>query len=435
MSAPIDWLYGLQHLGVKLGLDNIRALLAILDHPELAHPSVLVGGTNGKGSVAAMLHAVLCRSGLRCGMYSSPHLVRLHERVRIGRDDVPDAQLVSALSRVRDAIERARREGALAVHPSFFEVITATALDCFRASGVELAVLEVGLGGRLDATNAVDPEVSTIVSVDYDHVKTLGPTLADIATEKAGIVRSGRPLVHGELPDDAAAVVREVCADRGAPRIDALEAVRVVSADDELTLETSRARYERLHCPLRGRHQLHNTRVAVATYEALFERLGREIDPDVVRLGLGETRWAGRLQWIDGGPGDPRLLLDGAHNPAGCRSLAEYLSTLSGPAPVAVFGAMHDKHIDEMLRTLAPHVETMVVTRPDVPRAADAQELADRVRTFVREVECVPDPARALARACALAGPQRFVLVTGSLYLVGQILALGSGAKARPLAM
>ena len=220
-SEPVSWLYGLQSHGVKLGLDGIRSLLALLDHPERAYPSVLVGGTNGKGSVAAMIDAMLGASGRRSGLYTSPHLVRPNERIRIDGDDLGSHALDCALTVVRDACERGLAEGKLAAHPSFFEVMTASALWAFSQSDVDGAVLEVGLGGRLDATNATEPLVSAIVTIDLDHVATLGATLGEIAAEKAGIVRAGRPLISGVAQPEAVAVLKRSCDTLGATWIDA----------------------------------------------------------------------------------------------------------------------------------------------------------------------------------------------------------------------
>ena len=222
-AAEVDWLYGLQHLGVKLGLDNIRGLLEELGRPDRAYPSVLIGGTNGKGSVGAMLQAMVSAAGLRTGLFTSPHLMQLNERIRIAGRDIEDDDLARQLGRMRETIDAAREAGRLEAHPSFFEVITATALQTFRDEGVELGLLEVGLGGRLDATNAVDATLSVVVSVDLDHTKTLGPTVAHIAYEKGGIVKPGRVTVSGVVRQPAIDVLRATCAERGSTMVDALK--------------------------------------------------------------------------------------------------------------------------------------------------------------------------------------------------------------------
>ena len=423
MGLEVDWLYGLQHFGVKLGLGNIRRLLDILDRPQAAYPSISIAGTNGKGSVAVMLHSMLGASGLRAGLFTSPHLVRPNERIRIGDDDIDDAGLERQLRRMRETIAAALERGALETHPSFFEVITATALQSFRERGVQAAVLEVGLGGRLDATNAVDAGLSVIVSIDYDHTKTLGPTLENIAREKAGIVKPNAPLVSGAEAPSVIRVLQAICRERGAPLVDARDAVRLVAEDGPIVaLESDRQRYDGLRLGLPGRHQIHNARVALAAFEQFAERAGFEPDPNAVRAALASVRWPGRLQWVRGSRGQGDLLLDGAHNAAGARALAEFLRGLPGPEPVVLFGAMHGKQVTEMIEPLAPLVREVVITRPSVERAMDPDEVAAILCGHVDHIETVPDPSRALDRARQLAGPERYVLVTGSLYLVGEVL-------------
>jgi len=425
-TAQIQWLYDLQHFGIKLGLDNIRRLLDELAHPECAYRSALIAGTNGKGSVAAMLHAMLEASGTRTGLFTSPHLVRPHERIRIGDRDIGGDELGRLLDRMRETIETALERGRMETPPSFFEVITATALQSFRDHGVEAAALEVGLGGRLDATNAVEADLSVVVSIDLDHTKTLGPTLARIAGEKGGIVKPGRPLISGAVRQRAVDVLKRICRERGSPMIDALTAVRLVeeAPDGTFVLETDRSRYPQLELSLPGRHQIHNARVAVAAFERLAERLGFAPEADAIREGLASVRWPARMQWVRDEDGPAELLLDGAHNPAGAAVLANHLGTLDRPAPVAVFGIMHDKLLVEMIEQLAPHLHGVVIARPDVQRAADPDEVAAVVRRYVDLVEVVPQAAGAYARAKEIAGAERYVLVTGSLYLIGEILGL-----------
>jgi dihydrofolate synthase/folylpolyglutamate synthase len=302
---------------------------------------------------------------------------------------------------------------------------------------VEAAVLEVGLGGRLDATNAVDADLAVIVSIDLDHVQTLGPTIERIAEEKAGIVKAGRPLVSGVVQQAAVNVLREVCRPRGAALIDARLAVRLADErGDAFTLETERGRYADLRLALPGRHQIDNARVALAAFEVFAARCGLEPDPAAVRTALARVHWPGRLQWIPANGARPRLLLDGAHNPAGARTLAGYLRGLGGPRPVAVTGAMHGKLLAPMFEALGPHLHAAVVTRPAVERAEDPRVVAAEAARHVSQVEVVEDPARALERAAAVAEGDRFVVVTGSLYLVGEILALlGDPGSPGPVAM
>jgi len=411
MQDLVAWLYGLQSHGVKLGLDGIRALLELLDHPEVGIPVILVGGTNGKGSVAAMLDALLRAHRRRTGLYTSPHLVRPNERIRIDGDDVSTPELERLLATVRDACECGLSQGRLRAHPSFFEVITAAALLAFRDARVDAAVLEVGLGGRLDATNATEPSVSAIVTVDFDHVAILGPTIRAIALEKLGIARAGCPLVSGVNQPEAIDAMAARCASIGADFIDARDA----SLPPGLRL------------PLDGEHQRSNARVALAAFTAFANSIDLRPDANSVRDGFAATRWPGRLQLV---PGAPPTLLDGAHNASGAEALAAHLAARGAPKPVLVFGAMEDKDALGLLRPLAPYVASVVTTRAPVLRAADPAALAVQARSFGLEAGSHPDPAEALARARALAGPAGLVLVAGSLYLVGATLAAIEGGGA-----
>ncbi|HUC43864.1 MAG TPA: folylpolyglutamate synthase/dihydrofolate synthase family protein [Candidatus Sulfotelmatobacter sp.] len=430
-QTPVAWLYALQSLGIKLGLEGIRALLELLDRPDRAFPILLVGGTNGKGSVSAMLDALFQAHGRRTGLYTSPHLVRPGERIRLFGADISPRDLDRLLVQVRDACERGVATGALATQPSFFEVMTAAALLAFRDAAVDLAVLEVGLGGRLDATNATEPVVSTIVTVDLDHTAQLGDTLAAIAAEKAGIIRRSRALVSGVRQREALAVLRARCATMSATFIDARTAVGIEDGPrGTFSLRTPVAEYDDLRLPLPGSHQRENARVAAATLEAAAGALGFEIRPAAVRDGLAATRWPGRLQIV---PGRPTLLLDGAHNPAGAEALAVHLAerAASGePKPMLLFGSMKDKDLAGMLRPLSPHVARMIATRPDIPRAMDSGELAKAASELGLEAEAVPGAAAALERARVLAGDDGLVLVAGSLYLIGEVLAALEGLDA-----
>lgn len=360
-NDPVAWLYGLQSHGIKLGLEGIRALLDLLDHPEHHYPSLLVGGTNGKGSVSAMLDAMFAAAGRRVGLYTSPHLMRPNERIRIAGEDIADAEFHRILEIVRATCARGLAEGKLGVHPSFFEVMTAAALCAFRDAGVDLAVLEVGLGGRLDATNATEPIVSAIVTVALDHVETLGSSLQAIAHEKAGIVRAGRPLVSGVVQGDVVATLRARCEALHATFVDAR--VTPLPAGCRLTLD--------------GDHQRANARVAVATFEAFCREDGRESDSWAIRQGLETARWPGRLQWV---PGKPSILLDGAHNVAGAEALAAHLALRGGPKPVLLFASMNDKNIAGIFGPLIPFVASVVATTPDVLRAAESEDIASIAR-------------------------------------------------------
>jgi dihydrofolate synthase/folylpolyglutamate synthase len=332
--------------------------------------------------------------------------VRVNERITVDGREITDRDFARAVHDVRDAAERLVRRRVLEVHPTFFEVLTAAALAHFRRKRVDVAVLEVGLGGRLDATNVVEPLASAIVSVDFDHEVYLGKTLASIAREKAGVLRPGRATVVGPLPAEARRAVRARAREIGARLVEAAR--------------TPGARHARLSPPLPGAHQRANLLVAVRLLEEA-KRAGLPVDLRRLPQAIAATRWPGRLERV---PGRPALLLDGAHNPAGARALAAYLR--QGPPVVLLFGAMSDKDVAGLARELFPLAKAVVLTRPRVPRAATPDELARRTGRIGARAHRQPSVSRALAlaRRIALAdGPTTTVVVAGSLYLVGAVKA------------
>ena len=416
--------------GMKFGLETMRALIAEMGHPERAYASLLVAGTNGKGSVAAYCDAALRASGLRTGRYTSPHLVRVNERITVDGRDITDGDFAIAVRDVRDAAERLVRRGVLEAHPTFFEVTTAAALAHFRRKRIEVAVLEAGLGGRLDATNVVEPTASAIVSIDFDHEVYLGRTLAAIAGEKAGVLRPGRPTVIGPLADEARRAVRARAAEIGARLVEARRGARFAAGAGgrgpashggvPFDLRTPTARYEHLR-PLPGAHQRDNLLVAVRLLEEA-RRVGVPVDLGKLPAAVARTRWPGRLERL---PGDPPLVLDGAHNPAGARALARHLR--GGPPFVLVFAAMADKDVRGLARELFPLAAALVLTRPRVARAAVPGELRRRAGRVAAHARQEPSVARALALARRLAraqGAGTTVVVAGSLYLVGAVKSI-----------
>jgi dihydrofolate synthase/folylpolyglutamate synthase len=411
--------------GVKFGLDTIRALVAELGHPERAFATLLVSGTNGKGSVVAAVDAVLRASGRRTGRYTSPHLVRVNERIAVNGRDVTDHDFEIAVRRVRAAAARLVRRGTLAAHPTFFEALTAAALVHFRRKRVEVAVLEVGLGARLDATNVADPIASAIVSVALDHQVYLGRTLTSIAREKAGVMRRGRPTVVGPLPAAALGAVRGQARASGARLVEAPRGSRVVVRGDLVDLRTPLRSYSGVR-PFPGAHQRDNLLVAVRLLEEA-RAAGLDVALDTVPAAVSGARWPGRLEWIDG---DPPLLLDGAHNPAGARALAAHLA---GRGPfVLLFAAMNDKDLAGLARPLFPRARAVVLTRPRLPRATEPDELSRRLGRLAARAHREPGVSRALARARRLAraeGPGVPVVVAGTLFLVGEVKALLAGPR------
>jgi dihydrofolate synthase/folylpolyglutamate synthase len=415
-TAAEAYLAARARLGIKFGLETMRALVEELGRPDRAFAVLTVAGTNGKGSVAAYVDAVLRAGGVPAGRYTSPHLIRVHERITTGGREIDGAELDQAVGEVRHAAEALIARGVLADHPTYFETLTAAALVHFRRCGVPVAVLEVGLGGRLDATNICDHVASAIVSLDFDHQAHLGTSLAAIAVEKAGVLRRDRVTVLGPMAEEPRAAIAREAERIGARLLDAEAGVFTAEAADGLDLRTPAGRYRALR-PLPGAHQRANVTVAVRLLEAA-RAYGLPVDLETVAPGVAATSWPGRLQHV---PGDPPLLLDGAHNAAGARALAAYLRGRG--EVVLLFGAMADKDITEMAGALFPLARAVVLTRVDMERAAAPEELARRAGPLGARALLDEDIPRALERARALARPGATVVVAGSLYLVGAVLA------------
>jgi dihydrofolate synthase/folylpolyglutamate synthase len=414
------YLRSLERIGIKLGLENITRILAELGDPHRQYPVILIGGTNGKGSVAAMLAAVLERAGLRTGLYTSPHLVRLEERFVTGGRSITPGRLAARILSMRETVHSLLGSKGLKTSPTFFEVTTAAALSQFHDDRVDIAVLEVGMGGRFDATNVVDPLFSILTPVEIDHREFLGDNRADIAGEKLGILRPGGLLLTAPQHPEVAAVIRDTCRRRGAAWLESLQAVRVVHCPSgTVSFIGTRMEIPPLRPALAGEHQLDNAALAVAAVEILCGR-GFDISPLAVRDGLSTVHWPGRLQVL---PGRPRWILDGAHNPAAARSLADFLHRREeARPPVIVFGALQDKDYEGMLRALSPHCSDLILCRPDSPRAAKRESLEDSAGRLGLQFWWADNFPKAAAAAERRAGPRGTVLVTGSLYLVGEAL-------------
>ena len=391
---------------MKFGLENISRLCAALDHPERAFASIIVAGTNGKGSVTAMVHRGLGAAGHRTARYTSPHLERLEERFVIDDDEVETDALRRAIGRVRDAIERLQQSGALEAPPTFFECATAAAFELFREARVHIAVLEVGLGGRLDATNVVQPVAAVITSIGLDHQAQLGDTLESVAFEKAGVIKSGIPVVIGDLPVEAQRVVEEVCHERRARLIRAADC----GASAALARTTPLA--------LAGRHQQRNALVAACVLGEI-DRLGFPVSAGAIATGLSEVHWPGRLERFS--LGGTEFLLDAAHNPDGAAALADYLAGSEWRNATLVFAAMQDKAAGEMLAPLAAVCPAVICTAPPTPRAMPADALAGIARAVPGArwtVNIAADPDAAITMAAA---DSARVVVAGSIFLTGPV--------------
>jgi dihydrofolate synthase/folylpolyglutamate synthase len=423
----------------KFDLAHMRVLLQELHHPEGRFPSVLITGTNGKGSTAATLASILRASGLKTGLYTSPHLVRINERIGIDGVDISDDAFAQLHGKIDDVAERLVENAQLPWHPSFFEMMTAIAFEHFAREKVEIAVLEVGMGGRLDATNVVDPVISIITDISLDHQKFLGNTVGEIAHEKVGIIRPGRPVVTLPQQPEANDVIGNSILQLEARAVNAVPYVPPISPASAQYLAPNTqvgeagpiSRYPLrilgeeilVETTLVGRHQLRNVALAVATAVELNQQGFSGITPASIERGIRETKWHGRFQVIPARPGWPEIVIDVAHNPAGAWALRSALSEYYEDRPlIFVFGAMRDKAISEMAEILFPLASKVIATRPDNPRAASPEEIQQAGGRAGTEIEPVEDVSRALARARELSREGTVIVITGSIYLVGEVM-------------
>ena len=435
----------------KFDLKHMRVLLGALGHPEKSFPSALIAGTNGKGSTAATLASILQASGLKTGLYTSPHLVRINERIRLDGQPISDDDFALVHDVVGRTAERLVSEGDLPWHPSFFEILTAMAFEYFARSRPDMAVLEVGMGGRLDATNVVEPRVSIITDIALDHQRFLGETITEIAREKAGIIRPGEAVVTLPQLAEANDVVGHAILDAGARAVNAVPFVPPVLPGNQYAVAstqspessqfpvlgslssdaTQRQRYPlevlgttiEVDSPLIGRHQLRNVALAVASAVELREQGLEQVTPASIERGIRETHWPGRFQILPAGRGRPECVFDVAHNPAGAWALRSTLSSVYSDRPVTmVFGVLRDKAVAEMAEILFPIAERVIATHANNPRAATPAEIrqaATRVAGEVGEADCV---RAALEQAEMAAGTNGLVVVTGSIYIVGEAM-------------
>ena len=415
-------------------LAHMRAILRQLANPERRFASVLIAGTNGKGSTAATLASILRAAGHRTGLYISPHLLRVNERIRINGEEISEADFGVIHERVEAAARPLLETGELPWSPSFFEVLTAMAFEYFRGAGVEIAVSEVGMGGRLDATNVVEPVVSVITDIALDHQKFLGDTITQIAREKAGIIRPEGVVVTLPQHPEANEVIGNTIAERGAHAVSAVPYMPSVAPgahevpgvapngvrtsyplhvlDQEIVVDS----------PLIGRHQLRNTALAIAAAVEL-NRFGFPVTARDIGRGIRETRWPGRFQRIPATALRPEIILDVAHNPAGAWALRSTLSEYAGSRPlVMVFGVMRDKAMAEIAEILFPLAERVIAARAENPRSASPDEIREAATRTGADVGVAHTVAEALARARELTPADGIIVITGSIYVVGEAL-------------
>jgi dihydrofolate synthase/folylpolyglutamate synthase len=413
-----------QAAAAKFDLENISVLTERLGRPERAFATVHIAGTNGKGSTAAFIEAILRDAGFPTGLNTSPHLERINERIRINGEEISDEDFALIFTRVREVVEALLAEGKLRAHPTYFEMVTAIAFEAFARKRVEFAVVEVGLGGRLDATNVVGPIVSVITRVDFDHENFLGHSLKEIAEEKAGILKPQVAAVFAVQVPEVREVLLAKAAELRCPVIETLEAFRIESENMEdgcvraSVLEVATEELFSIAPQLRGRFQLQNALNALAVARYLQSRNYKISNANIER-GIASAVWPGRIERVRT---KPDVYLDGAHNPGAARELAKYIQeNFHGRRIYMIFAAMRDKAVDEVTGILFPLAHHVVFTEAANPRAIRAAQLAEMAGHHAASYEVIPSAEDALEAVLAKARPGGAIFVTGSLYLVGEL--------------
>lgn len=427
-DETIRYLFSLGHetMVIKLGLRNIELLLESLGNPQKTFESVQIAGTNGKGSTAVVIDSICRSAGIKTGLFTSPHLISVTERIRINGARITEDNFAKYVTEVRLSAENLVACGKLQSLPTFFEHLTAIALLAFRDSGVRLVILETGLGGRLDATTVARAGTVAITSLALDHQEYLGETLEQIAGEKAAIIRPGVTAIIAPQSPQALEVILRRCAECNVEASVGEWQIEIVNATDDgrfrVTMETIQGRYEHVLLGLRGRHQIVNVAVAIRLAESLQSR-GFDISHAAIVTGIEKASHAGRLDWVNG---SPSFLLDGAHNPAGLQSLREFLNEFVHQPLTLVFGAMKDKKLDEMAAIIFPVAHHLILTKTDNPRAASVADLRLLAESLIDQnnIIAVNSVGAAIRIARQVTPPEGLVCIAGSLYLVGEVKSM-----------
>jgi len=405
-------MFGLRRFGIKLGLDTIRNILNGLDNPQNRFRSVHIAGTNGKGSVASTLTSVLQAAGFTVGLYTSPHLVHFNERIRINNRNISDSKTVELFQDVQN-VHQGERE------PTFFEFTTAMAFKAFGDARVDWAIIETGMGGRLDATNIIQPALSIITNISLEHQTYLGNTLAEIAREKGGIIKADTPVITGVKQKIARTVITELADSKAAPLFQKGRDFRVRRNSGQSRAFTYYGLdnvWHNMRTALQGSFQIDNAAMALAAYE-IISRENEALSQEAVKKGLENTRWPGRLERI---PGKPLIILDGAHNLAAAHTLSDYLQTAIKPRKITlVIGILDDKPYEEMLKTLLKVCERVILTRPEIDRSLPPETLAKIACKMNADVSVIPKVSKAIQYADKTTNPTDVICIAGSLYLVG----------------
>ncbi|MCK4224341.1 MAG: bifunctional folylpolyglutamate synthase/dihydrofolate synthase [candidate division Zixibacteria bacterium] len=415
-EETLSYLYNLERFGIKLDLTNITTILNQLGKPHLRFPSIHVAGTNGKGSVAAMLHSILCESGYKAGLYTSPHLVDFRERVRVGQELIEKDFIFDFVQGLKDEIDK---EGF-----TFFEVTTAMTFEYFAQKKVDVAIVETGLGGRLDATNMINPLISIITNIGLEHTKHLGDAIPQIASEKAGIVKDGVPTITAVNQPEALDAIRSICVEKNSEFIHIQDGSSYTVLDasiygSKFNFSSNSLKYKNLELNLAGEHQVLNAITCLTAIQKL-RQLGLRVDEQAVRAGLKKINWRARLEVFKK---EPLVLLDVAHNPAGTKALIQALDQLFPERRIIfVFGVMQDKDHDSMLKEISKKAKFVVLTKPDYKRAADPELLREVIDQANIPFEIVPQVNQAYLFALKKAKVDDIICITGSHFTVGEFL-------------
>ncbi len=421
-TDAINYLYSLQKHGIKLGLDNPMRLLSALGKPQNSFPSIHIAGTNGKGSTSVMIASILKMAGYKVGLFTSPHIVSFTERIRVNGEEIAEQEVIELTSEIRDIVVRMED-----FSPTFFEFVTAMAFLYFMRKGVDRAVVETGMGGRLDATNVIFPEVSAITSVSCDHKEFLGNSLTDIAREKAGIIKERVPVVTASQEPEVMNVIETKAVEKGS-KVFAygrdFSSVMKTEDIDGITFDYSGdKRFENLHVSLIGGHQLENASVALKTIEIVSKKSSHHasrITHHAIRNGLGDTRWPGRLEIV----GDnPPILVDGAHNPAASRAFAVALRKIflhRYKRIILILGIMGDKDIKGIMEPVLPVASEIILTAPAYGRAATPRVLSEHALSLGFSSRTAGSVADAISMARGLYRKGDLIVITGSFYTIGE---------------
>jgi len=412
-QESLDYLYGLQKHGIKFGLNSTQNLLARVGNPHRKLRFVHIAGTNGKGSTAAILSRILCRHGTKVGLYTSPHLVRFTERFRINEEEVSAGRILQVFEKIRATLDESQP-------PTFFEMVTAMAFLYFAEERADFVIAETGLGGRLDATNVITPDVCVITNIGFDHQEFLGSTLSSIAREKAGIIKKEVPVVTGALQPVALGILKTACMRKAARLYRFKSDFRVRrNSKGSFHYRGIKMQLPDLSLNLRGPHQVDNAALALATLEVLEQKRLISLRPELIERAMRDVRWPARLEVLGT---CPTIVLDGAHNPQGAESLREALKeSFTYKKLHLVMGIMADKDILGILRRLLPMAETAIFTRPRYSRAANPDDIRKMARPYIQKYYVISDAASAIQEARHLADPDDLICITGSLYFAGEV--------------